>query len=44
VSGSRSPIANRSISFATWNPSASYIVIDQNASTGGRAPASKWMV
>jgi hypothetical protein len=37
-------MANRLISFAAWNPSASHIVIDQNASTGGSWCASKWMI
>src|SRR5215469_4930860 len=35
LSGSRSPMAKRLIVLATWKPSASYMVSDQNASTGG---------
>src|SRR5215469_12747567 len=36
--------ANRFRAFATWKPCASYNVMDQNASAGGRVALSKWIV
>jgi hypothetical protein len=36
----RSPMGNRFSGFTAWNPTASYMVSDQNALAGGRSPLS----
>ena len=40
-SSSRSPMAYRFRTLAIWNPSLSYIVIDQKAPTGGISSLEK---